>query len=103
MIMWLGISRATENKYDVPAGDLGLTPELIQGHYALLTPVTSCSVPYRSLNPGSQSTAGEGEVAQSCPTLWDPVDCSLPGFSIHGILQARILGWVTISFSRGSS
>ena len=45
----------------------------------------------------------EGEVAQSCPTLCDPMDCSLPGFSIHGILQARILEWVTISFSRGSS
>ena len=46
---------------------------------------------------------GEDEVAQSCPTLCDPVDCSLPGFSIHGILQSRILEWVTISFSRGSS
>ena len=45
----------------------------------------------------------EGEVAQSCPTLWDPVDCSLPGFSIHGIFQARVLEWVAISFSRGSS
>ena len=45
----------------------------------------------------------EGEVAQPCPTLCDPVDCSLPGFSIHGILQARILEWVTISFSRGYS
>ena len=33
----------------------------------------------------------------------DPLDCSLPGFSVHGILQARILEWVTISFSRGSS
>ena len=43
------------------------------------------------------------EVAQSCPTLCDPVDCSLPGSSVHGILQARILEWVTISFSRGSS
>ena len=43
------------------------------------------------------------EVAQSCPTLCDPMDCSLPGFSIHGILQARILEWVTVSFSRGSS
>ena len=42
-------------------------------------------------------------VAQSCPTLCDPVDCSLPGFSVHGILQARILEWVTIFFSRGSS
>ena len=46
---------------------------------------------------------GEGEVAQSCPTLCDPVDYSLPGISIHGILQARIQEWFTISFSRGSS
>ena len=46
---------------------------------------------------------GEGEVAQSCPTLCDPVDCSPPGSSVHGILQARILEWVDISFSRGSS
>ena len=43
------------------------------------------------------------EVTQSCPTLCDPVDCSLPGSSLHGILQARILEWVVISFSRGSS
>ena len=43
------------------------------------------------------------EVAQLCPTLCDPMDCSLPGFSVHGILQARILEWVTISFSKGSS
>ena len=41
----------------MPAGDLGLTPELIQGHYPLLTPVASCSVPYGSLNQGSQTTA----------------------------------------------
>ena len=45
----------------------------------------------------------ESEVAQSCSTLWDPMDCSLPGSSLHGILQARILEWVAISFSRGSS
>ena len=41
-------------------------------------------------------------VAQSCLTLWDPVDCRPPGPSVHGILQARILEWVAISFSRGS-
>ena len=41
----------------------------------------------------------ESEVAQSCPTLCDPVDCSPPGSSVHGILQARILEWVAISFS----
>jgi len=42
-------------------------------------------------------------VTQSCPALWDPMDCSPPGFSVHGIYQARILEWVAISFSRGSS
>ena len=45
----------------------------------------------------------ESEVAQSWPTLCDPMDCSLPGASVHGIFQARILEWVAISFSRGSS
>ena len=45
----------------------------------------------------------ESEVAQSCPTLSDPMDCSLPGSSVHEILQARLLEWVAISFSRGSS
>ena len=45
----------------------------------------------------------ESEVAQSCSTLCDPMDCSPLGSSIHWILQARILEWVAISFSRGSS
>ena len=45
----------------------------------------------------------ESEVAQSCPTLCNPVDYSLPGFSVHGIFQARVLDWVAISFSTGSS
>ena len=42
-------------------------------------------------------------VAQSCPTLCDPMDYSPPGSSVHGILQARILEWVAVPFSRGSS
>ena len=42
-------------------------------------------------------------VTQSCPTLCNPMGCGLPGSSVHGILQARILEWVAISFSRGSS
>ena len=45
----------------------------------------------------------ESEVTQLCPTLCDPMDCSLPGSSLHGILQARVLEWVATSFSRGSS
>ena len=44
----------------------------------------------------------ESEVAQSCPTLCDPMDCSLPGSSVHGIFQARILEWGAITFSAGS-
>ena len=43
------------------------------------------------------------QLLQLCPTLWVPMDCSSPGSSIHGILQARILGWIAISFYRGSS
>ena len=42
-------------------------------------------------------------VVQSCPTLCDPMDCSLPGSSVHGIFQARILEWIAISFSKESS
>ena len=41
----------------------------------------------------------ESEVAQSCPTLHDPMDCSLPGSSVHGIFQARVLEWGAIAFS----
>ena len=41
----------------------------------------------------------ESEVTQSFPTLSDPMDCSLPGFSVHGIFQARVMEWVAISFS----
>ena len=42
-------------------------------------------------------------ITQLCPTLCDPVDCSPPDSSVHGILQTRLLEWVTIPFSRGSS
>ena len=41
----------------------------------------------------------ESEVAQSCPTLSSPMDCSLPGSSVHGIFQARVLEWGAIAFS----
>ena len=51
------------------------------------------------LTPGES----ESEVAQSCPTLCDPMDCSPPGSSVHGIFQARILEWGAIFFSRRSA
>ena len=41
----------------------------------------------------------ESEVAQSCPTLRDPMDCSPPGSSVHGVFQARVLEWGAIAFS----
>ena len=44
--------------------------------------------------------AAAAKSLQSCPTLCDPMDCSLPGSSVHGIFQARILEWVAIAFSR---
>ena len=43
------------------------------------------------------------EIVQSCPTLCNPMDCSLPGSSVHRIFQARVLEWIAISFARGSS
>ena len=48
------------------------------------------------------SVTTNSEVAQSCLTLCNPMDCSLPGSSVHGIFQARVLEWVAISFSKGS-
>ena len=52
---------------------------------------------------GPHFTRKHSEVAQLCPTLCNPLDCSLPGTSVHGIFQARVLEWVPIFFSRGSS
>ena len=49
----------------------------------------------------SASSSLACSVSQSCPTLCNPKDCSLPGSSVHGILQARILEWVATPFSRG--
>ena len=51
----------------------------------------------------NHESESESEVAQLCPTLCNPMDGSLPGSAVHGIFQARILEWVSISFSRASS
>ena len=49
--------------------------------------------------PQCMKVKSESEVIQLCPTLSDPTDCSLPGPSVHGIFQARVLEWAAISFS----
>ena len=83
-------------------------------YYSAVKKNTSESVLIRwmKLEPITQSEVSQKEkhqysmcvlVAQSCPTLCDPMDCNPPGSSVHEIFQARILEWVAISFSRGSS
>ena len=76
----------------------------------------SCNRPSQALHTGSLNTHSSSNTAsilqrlvvvallvtQSCPTICDPMGCSPPGSSVHGILQARILEWVAIPFSRGS-
>ena len=55
-----------------------------------------------TLNPGASGQPpkkSQSEAVQSCPTLCDPTDCSLPGPSVHGIFQARALEWGALSFS----
>ena len=66
--------------------------------FSILIPQTCESVTFYG-----RKVKSESEVAQSCLTLCNPMDCSLPCSSIHRIFQARVLEWVAISFSRGSS
>ena len=54
----------------------------------------------KGMNKCTPSAAAAAKSLQSCPTLCDPMDCSLPGSSVHGTLQARVLEWVAIAFSR---
>ena len=63
----------------------------------------ACSPLHFPCLDGRGAGDGGGLVAQSCLALYDPMDCSPPGFSVHGIFQARMLERVAISFSRGSS
>ena len=57
------------------------------------------SLPAEPQGKPKSPRVGESEVAQSCPTLCEPMDCSLPGSLVHGIFQARVLEWDAISFS----
>ena len=57
------------------------------------------SIGSQRVRHNSSNLAVAPKSLQSCPTLCDPMECSLPGFSVHGILQARTLRWVAISFS----
>ena len=86
---------------------LTLFPQAIQAFFRLrplsmpffLLRLTDCPLLYVSYLM-KHTLSFESDVTQSCPTLCDPMDCSLPGSSVHGIFQAKILEWVSISFSR---
>ena len=57
------------------------------------------AISFSNAGKGKVKVKSESEVAPSCPTLSDPMDCSLPGSSVHGIFQARVLKWGAIAFS----
>ena len=69
---------------------------------SLTPPLLLWRIQWLLMSLGVQRWEGKVWVAHSSPTLWDHMDYSLSGSSIHGVLQARILEWVAISFSRGS-
>ena len=75
------------------------TPETA-AHQALLSLGFSRQEHWSRLPYPSPMHESESEVAQSSPTLSDPMNCSLPGFTIHGIFQAREIEWGAIAFSR---
>ena len=81
-------------------------PKLAQTHVHQVIDAIQLSHPLLSsspaLNLSQHQKESESEVTQSCLTLCNPMDCSPPGSSIHGIFQARILEWIAILFSRAS-
>ena len=82
-------------------GQLGLRGKIVLARGLLRLRSASRTLQRAGLHWGLDKSVKS--LAQSCPTLCDPVDRSPPGSSVRGILQARILEWVAISFSRGSS
>ena len=104
---WSGLPLPSPEKYTAAA-------KLLQSCLTLCDPIEwqPTRLPHPWDSPGTNTGVGchfllqcmkvksESEVAQSCPTPSDPMDCSLPGSSIHGIFQARVLEWVAIAFSR---
>ena len=99
-----------QHKQPITEPQQGHLPKSSQTHPVLPTrswgPLPLSTVPPASnpnSNPKPNSNTNLKESAQLCPTLCDPVDCSPPGSLVHGIFQVRVLEWVAISFSRGSS
>ena len=78
--------------------DLAAAAKLLQSCLTLDSPCKNTGVGCHFLLQ-CMKVKSQSEVAQSCPTLSDPMDCSLPGSSVHGIFQAKVLEWGAIAFS----
>ena len=104
-ITWRSLWKAVLKQGRAPRAPHSLTDHA----FVNVSLLRACPVPglwhmgSTSLKTKESESESESEVAQSCPTLCDPVDCTLPGSSVHGIFQAIVLEWIAISFSRGSS
>ena len=96
------ISKKLKNSY-VRSSDQELTKSYYLYHLGLMFTHEARTEPYLISDSWSEVKWSEVKSLSCGLTLGNPMDCSLPGSSVHGILQARILEWVTISFSRGSS
>ena len=91
-------------KITAPRPEQGCLPHPavgVAGGYRVWHDIGTQSTETTGLNPMKKKV--KVLVTQSCPTLYDSIDCNPPGTSVHGILQARILEWGAIPFSKGSS
>ena len=77
--------------------------KFFHGSYCSVVNFRVLKVTFKALHIWTSASLWRFVCVQLCPTLCNPMDCSPPGSSVHGISQARILEWVAISFSRGSS
>ena len=99
-ITWRSLWKAVLKQGRAPRAPHSLTDHA----FVNVSLLRACPVPglwhMGSTSLKTKESESESEVAQSCPTLSDPMDCSLPGSSIHGIFQARVLQWGAIAVSK---
>ena len=101
---WFQIGKGVRQGWILSPCLFNLYAEYIMGNAGLEEAQAGINIAGRNINNLRYADDTKwSEVAQSCPILCDPIDYSLQGSSVHGIFQARVLEWVAISFSRGSS